>query len=183
MGAKASNGCATRQIRMSGSMSGVWKRSQVRTSEAPPDERGGKQICSGYSYRATSRLYQLRAIAVRAHPAGSEPTRSSAAIGRRAPIPDLRETNDRTAAVDPEPTFGMTNRHGRMIDVGCSISCVSPAALGCDRLGSADRRRPRCSVGLNCRRADLAARGSGCQPVTARGYWLAAHPGLKEVSQ
>ena len=47
---------------MSGSMSGVWKRSQVRTSEAPPDERGGKQICSGYSYRATSRLYQLRPI-------------------------------------------------------------------------------------------------------------------------
>ena len=42
---------------MSGSMSGVWKRSQVRTSEAPPDERGGKQICSGYRYRATSRLY------------------------------------------------------------------------------------------------------------------------------
>jgi hypothetical protein len=24
-------------------MSGVWKRSQVRTSEAPPDERGGNR--------------------------------------------------------------------------------------------------------------------------------------------
>jgi hypothetical protein len=46
-----------RAIRMSGSMSGVWKRSQVRTSKAPPDERGGKQICSGYRYRATPRLY------------------------------------------------------------------------------------------------------------------------------
>ena len=50
---------------MSGSMSGVWKRSQVRTSEAPPDERGGKQICSGYSYRATSRLYPTPFIARR----------------------------------------------------------------------------------------------------------------------
>jgi hypothetical protein len=46
-----------RAIRMSGSMSGVWKRSHVRTSEAPPDERGGKQICSGYRYRATPRLH------------------------------------------------------------------------------------------------------------------------------
>jgi len=32
-----------RQICMSGSMSGVWKQSHGRTSEAPPDERGGNR--------------------------------------------------------------------------------------------------------------------------------------------
>src|SRR5450755_4207358 len=30
-----------REIRMSGSMSGVWRRGHGRTSKAPPDERGG----------------------------------------------------------------------------------------------------------------------------------------------
>ena len=45
---------------MSGSMSGMWKRGHGRAIKAPPDERGGEQICSTYRYRATSRLYHFR---------------------------------------------------------------------------------------------------------------------------
>ena len=40
------------EFRMPGSMSGVWNRSHGRTREAPPNERGSKQICSTYSNRA-----------------------------------------------------------------------------------------------------------------------------------
>src|SRR5262249_19891074 len=40
-------------------MSGVWKQSHGRASEAPPNERGRQQICSAYSHCATSRLYPL----------------------------------------------------------------------------------------------------------------------------
>src|SRR5260370_38045798 len=79
-----------RAIRMSGSMSGVWKRSQVRTSKAPPDERGGKQICSGYRYRATPRLYQLQRIVNAYGDGGVAPEAGIHFIGRATRVDDGR---------------------------------------------------------------------------------------------
>src|SRR3984893_7924648 len=51
-----------REICMSGSMSGMWKRSYGLAIEAPPDESGGQRLCQSYCHRATSRLYPTAAV-------------------------------------------------------------------------------------------------------------------------
>ena len=47
-----------REICMSGSMRGVWKRGYGKATRAPPNERDGQQTNRTYFYRATSRLYR-----------------------------------------------------------------------------------------------------------------------------
>src|SRR6516225_1410687 len=73
VGAKASNGCATRQICMSGSMSGVWKRRQGRTSEAPPDERGGNRYVRPTATAPHSDSTQLSRSGPVSRTAGDDP--------------------------------------------------------------------------------------------------------------
>ena len=128
-----------REICKSASMSGVWKRSHGRTTEAPPNERGGKQICSTYRHRATLRLYpspsRRNAILCRCGPdaweiAGSHPFYNvwAVALDLKAganPVLQISPKASRSAAI-PEPgaprtsrgTAAATRRYPRLFQLG-----------------------------------------------------------------
>src|SRR5262249_7112414 len=126
-----------RAIRQSGSMSGMWKRSHGRTSEAPPDESGG------YRYvRPTATALHLDTKPPRPSPRDQRRSAMHARSSHFTYAADFR-SGSRTLASSMTARGRYSLNYRRKLIRSNRRGGDPAATVGCQRGGGADAFRPR----------------------------------------